>query len=59
MGKTIIILPMSCYYLKDAVNLMGEFIESAAELYYNGRAEYYCRFEHCWDGDYENPFYIS
>jgi hypothetical protein len=38
---------------------MEELLESTAELYYNGTAEYYCRFERCWDGDYDNPLRIS
>ena len=50
---------MSCYYLKDAVNLMEESLESTTELYYDGTVKYGDRFEHCWDGDHENPLHIS
>ena len=50
---------MDNYYLNNAVYLMEEFLESTQEPYYNGEVDYGDRAEHCWNGDQENPNYIS
>jgi len=50
---------MDNYYLNNAVYLMEDFLESTTEPYYAGEVDYGDRAEHCWNGDHENPNYIS
>ena len=50
---------MDNYYLNNAVYLAEEFLESTTNPYYNGEVDYGNRFEHCWNGDHENPNHIS
>ncbi len=50
---------MDNYYLNNAVYLMEEFLESTKTPYYNGEVDYGDRAEHCWNGDHDNPNYIS
>lgn len=38
---------------------MEGFLESTTEPYYEGEVDYGDRAEHCWNGDHENPNYIS
>ena len=50
---------MDNYYLNNAVYLMEDFLESTTDPYYEGEVDYGDRAEHCWNGDHENPNYIS
>ncbi len=50
---------MDNYYLNNAVYLMEDFLESTTDPYYDGEVAYGDRAEHCWNGDQENPNYIS
>lgn len=50
---------MDNYYLNNAVYLMEDFLESTTNPYYDGEFDYGDRAEHCWNGDQENPNYIS
>ena len=50
---------MDNYYLNNAVYLMEDFLESTKDPYYNGEVDYGDRDEHCWNGDHENPNYIT
>ncbi|MEQ8812517.1 MAG: hypothetical protein RIE59_25835, partial [Imperialibacter sp.] len=50
---------MDNYYLNNAVYLTEEFLESTTDPYYGGEVDYGDRAEHCWNGDHENPNYIS
>jgi hypothetical protein len=50
---------MDNYYLNNAVVLTEEFLESTTDPYYNGEVDYGDMAEHCWNGDQENPNYIS
>lgn len=50
---------MDNYYLNNAVYLMEEFLEKTKDPYYGGEVDYGDRAEHCWNGDQENPNYIS
>ncbi len=50
---------MDNYYLNNAVYLMEEFLEKTTNPYYGGEVDYGDRAEHCWNGDHENPNYIS
>lgn len=50
---------MDNYYLNNAVYLVEEFLESTTNPYYAGEVDYGDRAEHCWNGDHENPLYIS
>ncbi len=50
---------MDNYYLNNAVVLTEEFLESTKEPYYDGEVDYGNNAEHCWNGDQENPNYIS
>ena len=38
---------------------MFDFLESTTDPYYDGVVDYGDRAEHCWNGDQENPNYIS
>ncbi|PHQ57611.1 MAG: hypothetical protein COC16_00375 [Lutibacter sp.] len=50
---------MDNYYLNNAVYLMEDFLESTTDPYYSGEVDYGDRAEHCWNGDQNNPNYIS
>lgn len=50
---------MDNYYLNNAVYLMEAFLEETKNPYYDGEVDYGDRAEHCWNGDQENPNYIS
>lgn len=50
---------MDNYYLNNAVVLTEEFLESTTDPYYGGEVDYGDMAEHCWNGDQENPNYIS
>jgi hypothetical protein len=50
---------MDNYYLNNAVYLMEAFLKSTRNPYYAGEVDYGDRAEHCWNGDHENPNYIS
>jgi len=50
---------MDNYYLNNAVYLTEDFLESTDNPYYDGDVDYGDRAEHCWNGDHENPNYIS
>lgn len=50
---------MDNYYLNNAVYSMESFLESTSDPYYEGEVDYGDRAEHCWNGDQENPNYIS
>lgn len=50
---------MDNYYLNNAVYAMESFLESTSDPYYDGEVDYGDRAEHCWNGDQENPNYIS
>jgi hypothetical protein len=38
---------------------MEEFLEQTQNPHYDGEVAYGDRAEHCWNGDHENPNYIS
>jgi hypothetical protein len=50
---------MDNFYLNNAVYLLEEFLENAADPHYGGEVDYGDRAEHCWNGDHENPIYLS
>jgi len=50
---------MDNYYLNNAVYLMEDFLKKTNNPFYNGEVDYGDRAEHCWNGDHENPNYIS
>lgn len=50
---------MDNYYLNNAVYLMEQFLEGTENPHYDGEVDYGDRAEHCWNGDHENPNYIS
>ena len=50
---------MDNFHLNNAVYLLEEFLEGTASPYYAGQVDYGDRFEHCWNGDHENPNYLS
>lgn len=50
---------MDNYYLNNAVYLMEEFLKNTKNPFYGGEVDYGDRAEHCWNGDHENPNYIS
>ncbi len=50
---------MDNYHLNNAVYLLEEFLEGTTAPYYNGSVDYGDRQEHCWNGDHDNPKYIS
>ncbi len=50
---------MDNYYLNNAVYNTEEFLEKTTNPYYGGEVDYGDRAEHCWNGDQENPNYIS
>lgn len=50
---------MDNFHLNNAVYLLEEFLESTTDPYYDGTVDYGDRQEHCWNGDHDNPLYIS
>jgi hypothetical protein len=50
---------MDNYYLNDAVYLMEAFLRSTKDPYYDGEVDYGDRAEHCWNGDHDQPNYVS
>ncbi len=50
---------MDNYYLNNAVYQMEEFLKKTDTPFYKGEVDYGDRAEHCWNGDHENPNYIS
>jgi len=50
---------MDNYYLNNAVYLTEEFLKKTKNPFYAGEVDYGDRAEHCWNGDHENPNYIS
>ena len=50
---------MDNYYLNNAVYLMEDFLKKTNNPFYQGEVDYGDRAEHCWNGDHENPNYIS
>lgn len=50
---------MDNYYLNNAVYLLEEFLEKTTNPFYNGEVAYGDRAEHCWNGDPDNPNYLS
>jgi len=50
---------MDNYYLNNAVYLMEDFLKKTNNPFYTGEVDYGDRAEHCWNGDHENPNYIS
>ena len=50
---------MDNFHLNNAVYLLEEFLERTDNPYYAGNVDYGDRFEHCWNGDHENPNYLS
>ena len=50
---------MDNYYLNNAVSLTEMFLNKTKNPYYGGEVDYGDLAEHCWNGDHENPNYIS
>lgn len=50
---------MDNFHLNNAVYRLEEFLESTTDPYYDGSIDYGDRQEHCWNGDHENPNYLS
>ncbi|MFY9826856.1 MAG: alpha/beta hydrolase-fold protein [Thermoanaerobaculia bacterium] len=50
---------MDSYYLNNAVYLMEDFLKQTADPPYGGEVKYGDRFEHCWNGDPDQPNAIS
>jgi len=50
---------MDNYYLNNAVYLMEDFLKKTNNPFYKGEVDYGDRAEHCWNGDHNNPNYIS
>lgn len=50
---------MDNYYLNNAVYLMEDFLKKTTNPFYAGEVDYGDRAEHCWNGDHENPNYVS
>ncbi|MDH4071688.1 MAG: hypothetical protein OEV41_01140 [Gammaproteobacteria bacterium] len=50
---------MDNFYLNNAVYLLEEFLESTSDPHYGGSVDYGDRQEHCWNGDHDNPLYLS
>lgn len=50
---------MDNYYLNNAVYQMEAFLKSTKNPFYDGEVDYGDRAEHCWNGDHENPNYVS
>lgn len=50
---------MDNLYLNNAVYLMENFLKTTNNPFYKGEVDYGDRAEHCWNGDHDNPNYIS
>ncbi|HTF17423.1 MAG TPA: alpha/beta hydrolase-fold protein [Chryseolinea sp.] len=50
---------MDNYYLNNAVYLMEDFLKKTTQPFYQGEVDYGDRAEHCWNGDHDNPNYLS
>jgi hypothetical protein len=50
---------MDNYYLNNAVYLMEDFLKKTESPFYKGEVDYGDRAEHCWNGDHDNPNYVS
>jgi hypothetical protein len=50
---------MDNFYLNNAVYLTEEVLEQTKNPYYAGEVDYGDRAEHCWNGDHEQPNYIT
>jgi len=50
---------MDSYYLNNAVYLMEDFLKQTTNPPYGGEVKYGDRFEHCWNGDPNQPNAIS
>ena len=50
---------MDNFHLNNAVYLLEEFLESTTDPHYGGTVDYGDRQEHCWNGDHDNPNYLS
>ena len=50
---------MDNYYLNNAVYLIEDFLKKTNTPFYKGEVDYGDRAEHCWNGDHNNPNYIS
>lgn len=50
---------MDNYYLNNAVYQMEAFLKKTNSPFYKGEVDYGDRAEHCWNGDQNNPNYIS
>jgi len=50
---------MDNYYLNNAVYLTEAFLKSTKDPYYDGEVDYGDRAEHCWNGDQNQPNYVS
>jgi len=50
---------MDSYYLNNAVYLMEDFLKQTTDPPYGGEVKYGDRFEHCWNGDPNQPNAIS
>ncbi|PZR40325.1 MAG: hypothetical protein DI538_04590 [Azospira oryzae] len=50
---------MDNYYLNNAVYLMEGFLKTTDSPFYKGEVDYGDRAEHCWNGDHDNPNYVS
>lgn len=50
---------MDNYYLNNAVYLTEAMLENTKDPHYGGEVDYGDRAEHCWNGDHEQPNYIS
>jgi len=50
---------MDNYYLNNAVKLTEGFLETTSNPNYGGEVDYGDGFEHCWNGDHDNPNSIT
>ena len=50
---------MDNFHLNNAVYLLEDFLEETTDPYYDGVVDYGDRQEHCWNGDQDNPMYVS
>jgi hypothetical protein len=50
---------MDNFYLNNAVYLVEETLKNLKDPLYAGEVDYGDRAEHCWNGDHDNPIWIS
>ncbi|HWQ36823.1 MAG TPA: alpha/beta hydrolase-fold protein [Blastocatellia bacterium] len=50
---------MDNFYLNNAVYLVEEILKNLTDPVYAGEVDYGDRAEHCWNGDHDNPIWIS